>query len=299
VKRARRIPAVRVLTLWCTSVLFVLYAYTPAARAALIVDLSVPLIELTTGFNGADVVIFGAVDSANAGRHGPLPLSRDFEILPGLDPPLFQPPSLRGELPIDLPTTLPSPIATQDVVVVVRGPPRDLTVRRRARLAGMWLNVESRDFEDEPGFYAVMTTDEAAFETLITAGEPRIIPFDAAAMDVAPPFDPFRAAMVRGMIDRGLYDIRPGGVTLQGDRLFRANLRLPPNVPTGIYTVTVFNLAGGQVIDTREARLSVSQAGLGAVIYSLAETRPLSYGLLAVTLAMLSGWLGHRLFRRP
>ena len=42
-----------------------------------------------------------------------------------------------------------------DVVIVVKGPSQELTVRRKSRIAGIWVNAESLTFEDAPGFYVV------------------------------------------------------------------------------------------------------------------------------------------------
>ena len=45
-----------------------------------------------------------------------------------------------------------------DIVVVVRGPARDLTVRRKSRVGPIWINTRQFIFEDVPGFYALATS---------------------------------------------------------------------------------------------------------------------------------------------
>ena len=42
-----------------------------------------------------------------------------------------------------------------DVVVIVRGPYRREVVRRKARVGGIWVNVEELAFTNAPSFYAV------------------------------------------------------------------------------------------------------------------------------------------------
>ena len=42
-----------------------------------------------------------------------------------------------------------------DVVIVVRGPDQDLTVRRKGRVGGVWLNTDAVSFRGVPGFYAI------------------------------------------------------------------------------------------------------------------------------------------------
>src|SRR6478752_8070938 len=41
----------------------------------------------------------------------------------------------------------------RDIVVVVRGPDTQITVRRRDRLAGVWVNRDSAKFQGMPAFY--------------------------------------------------------------------------------------------------------------------------------------------------
>src|SRR5262249_56645386 len=42
-----------------------------------------------------------------------------------------------------------------DVVVAVRGPDREFTVRRKSRVAGIWVNTKEMTFVRVPSFYAV------------------------------------------------------------------------------------------------------------------------------------------------
>ena len=45
-----------------------------------------------------------------------------------------------------------------DVVVIVRGPVSDAAVRRKDRIAGIWVNSERLDFRDVPSYYAVASS---------------------------------------------------------------------------------------------------------------------------------------------
>ena len=46
----------------------------------------------------------------------------------------------------------------KDVVVVVRGPDTDLTVRRRDRVAGIWINHDAADLSGMPSYYFLAST---------------------------------------------------------------------------------------------------------------------------------------------
>src|SRR5690606_39951719 len=45
-----------------------------------------------------------------------------------------------------------------DIVVTQQGPPRKTVVRRKERVLGMWVNVESKTFENVPESYSMATT---------------------------------------------------------------------------------------------------------------------------------------------
>src|SRR5215212_10822767 len=53
-----------------------------------------------------------------------------------------------------------------DIIAVVRGPERDVTVWRKGKIAGIWVNAESLTFDNVPAFYAVVAS--RPIEQLIT-----------------------------------------------------------------------------------------------------------------------------------
>src|SRR5690606_28870625 len=45
-----------------------------------------------------------------------------------------------------------------DVIVVLEGMPIPVTVRRKANVAGLWINTDAVNFESVPSFYAIAST---------------------------------------------------------------------------------------------------------------------------------------------
>jgi hypothetical protein len=72
----------------------------------------------------------------------------------------------------------------------------------------------------------------------------------------------------------------------------------PANVPTGIYTVEVYLLRKGEVVSAQTTPLIISKTGIGAEVFDFANRQAALYGLLAVLLAALAGWLGAVALRR-
>src|SRR5438094_2835185 len=132
--------------------------------------------------------------------------------------------------------------------IIVRGPLSDATVRRKARVAGIWVNRESMGFTNVPSYYAMASSrpvDEIASPATLELHE---IGFDHLKLavdsgEVNPTEVPFfRSALIREKQQLGLYARQPGKVAFLGTRLFRANFDFPADVPTGSYLAEVLLL---------------------------------------------------------
>lgn len=193
-----------------------------------------------------------------------------------------------------------------DVVVVLRGPTGRELVRRKSRIAGIFVNDKDMAFANVPTFYSVSSNrplgeilstnvrmrHEIGFDTL------RLMPertTDAADLPLA---DTFRQALIRNKQRAELYVEDPGKVVFLGARLFRTRVYFPSNLPTGSYTADVYLVRGGAVISAQSTPLVVSKVGFGAEVYDFAYNWPMAYGALAVLLALLAGWLAALVFRR-
>lgn len=190
-----------------------------------------------------------------------------------------------------------------DVVVVVRGPSRTEIVRRKARIAGIWVNEREMALQNVPSFYAVASAKPLT-EILSTVARTRheigfdylhFTPSRAASPDQV---EAFRRALIRNKESDDLYVEETGKVTFLGSRLFRTRIYFPSNVPTGTYTADVFMVRDGAVISAQSTPLVVSKVGFGAELFDFAHRRPALYGILAVVVALAAGWLAGVAFRR-
>lgn len=190
-----------------------------------------------------------------------------------------------------------------DVIAVVRGPERDIAIRRKSRVAGIWMNTRELTFRSVPTYYALYATrplDEIAppamqalhqmgLENLRLAGaEEAQSPAERAS---------FRAALIEQQVRHGLYAKAPGRIVFLGDRLFRATIEFPANVPIGTYRVDVFLVRSRAVVTGQTTPLAVSQIGFDATLGEFAERNAWAYGFIAVTIAATAGWLASLPFR--
>lgn len=215
-----------------------------------------------------------------------------------------------------------------DVVLLVSGPNIRLAQRRSDKVAGIWVNVETKVWENAPSFYHVFSTrplteitdSTGLADAMIGASalplsftsyeggaisgqnssDPNSSGHDNAGNgdDASKPSAQMIEGLVRNMKDLGLWAESNSGVTVQRNTLFRATLTLPKNVPTGDYEVRVVHFRDGTILSEETTAMIVKRAGFSAAIYNFAHEHSALYGIFAIIFAVCSGWLAAVAFRR-
>ncbi|MEM8686184.1 MAG: TIGR02186 family protein [Pseudomonadota bacterium] len=240
---------------------------TPAARAEGVeADLATHHVAVKTDFAGVNVLLFGAI--VNQG---------DIDNL-----------------------------ALLDMIIVVRGPEREMRVRKKERIAGLWVNRESATFDSVPGYYATLSTrpvsEIAPSYTLLQNGigftslQGKLI-LSSTGFTQGNAKD-YAAAVVRVHQSQNLYQELKGAIDFTGQHLFRAEFELPANVPLGDYTADVYTFRGGKLIGNYTTNLKIEKSGVERFIYELAHQQPLIYGIISVILALAAGMGAAALFRK-
>jgi uncharacterized protein (TIGR02186 family) len=226
-------------------------------------DISMREISIQSNFTGVEIVLFGSIDFTKA----------------------------------------PSPDeGAYDVIMVIRGPDRPLVVRRKERIAGLWMNGASKSFPSVPGFYAVLAS--RPFRAIASEETLKPLGIGFANLDFGKTTegeaadDGFRASLIRLQQERRLFQESDDAISFIGRSLFRSSVDLPVNVPIGRYTTQVFLFRDGKLLSQSQSSLHVHKVGFERVVYMLAYRYPLTYGLLAVLIAMSAGLLGWTAFRR-
>lgn len=229
------------------------------------IGLSTDRFSITSDFGGANLTIFGALDN--------------------VDP-------------------LISHQGRYDVIVVLEGPARPLVVWKKQRVLGMWINTQSETFSAVPASYSVATTrafqdiaDEQAYRQL-SLGTEHIHLQPTNPDGSAKTIEEFAEALRLRKRASGLYSERVGGVEFLSQNLFRATVSLAPNVPVGTHRARAFLFKNSAFVRETSVPLVIFKAGFEQSIFQAAHSYSLLYGLFAVALAMVTGWLGSIIFRR-
>ena len=190
-----------------------------------------------------------------------------------------------------------------DVVVVVRGPERDMTVRRKRRVLGIWVNAAETTFVNVPSFYALAAS--RPLEGALSPSTASLYHIGLANLRLEPKtpaspdrIAPFAEALIRGQQRALLFSNAVGKVNFLGDRLFRTTISFPSNVPTGTYLVEVFLIRDQEVVSGQTTPLVVSKLGLDAAVFDFASRDAALYGIIAALIAVMAGWAATLPFRR-
>src|SRR6201996_1561590 len=180
----------------------------------------------------------------------------------------------------------------RDIVVVVRGPDEPMTVRRRDRVAGVWVNRDAARFEGLPAYYYLASTAPLSRIAPREALERYGIGLEALHPTLVGSHhdpEPFRQAAIRFHQRGGLYTESPGSIDFLSETLFRTRVPVPAGVTRGQYNVEVYLFRDGEVVSAQSTPLFVDATGLERRLVNLAHDAPLLYGASCVFMAMLLG----------
>lgn len=190
-----------------------------------------------------------------------------------------------------------------EVVVVIEGPKEEISVRRKERIAGIWVNGDQVDFEKVPAFYQVLSTSSLDEWLPLSVREENQIGVEYLNLKpvtevAAAKASEFRAALIRNKQQIGHYGQVERRLDLLGGRLFRSTVFFPANVPVGKYFVRTYLLNEGKIVSTRTMPLRVNKIGIEADVYRVAHQHSALYGIAAIVIAVMAGLGGNALFRK-
>lgn len=231
-------------------------------------DVSARTIAVTSGYSGSEVLVFGAIENSK------------------------QPSAESG---------------FYDVVIVVEGAPEPLVVRKKSRVAGLWLNTTAFSFNAVPSYYAVVSTrpveefTEPALRDELGIGIAAVrmaASADSAIRVSSEDFIANKQAVARLKEAEGLFKHDDYGVIFTGRSLFRSKIDLPATVPVGPLTARVYLFHDGKVLSRYQARVVLEREGIERWLHAFAFEQPYLYGLMTVLLAVVAGLLASAFFHR-
>ena len=234
-----------------------------ADKPVLVPDISARQVQIRYSFNGAQLLLFGAV------------------VYPGGRPPDRQ----------------------VDIAVVLRGPVQPILVREKEKIAGIWMNADSNRFRSAPSFYAVASSrpiGELMDERTAAIYELGLHNLQLSPGGGALPEKErrFEAGLLDLRSRQNLYSESPHGVEINGGVLYRAVITIPSQVPVGTYTAETFLIDRHKVIAAATRDIQINKSGFERTVALAARRNRVLYGLTCVLLSLGLGWAAAAAFRR-
>ncbi len=248
--------------MYLRALLLLLITALPLQAEEVVLGMSSDTISITTSFDGSELLIFGAVK-----REEPIP-SED----------------------------------TLEVIIAVQGPKEPLTLRRKEKKFGIWINADAVEIDLAPSFYAISTS--GPFGDILSEVEdlrhkvsiPRAIRSVGAPMTVTDS-QSFTEALIRIRTNNELYQLNENAVSFDEQTLFRTSIALPSDLTEGDYKTRILLTRSGKVVSSFETELDVRKVGLEKFLFDLSRQQPLVYGILSLTIAILAGWGASAIFQ--
>lgn len=191
--------------------------------------------------------------------------------------------------------------ASGDVVVVIRGPKHNITLRQKERIAGMWIYTRKAKYDALPQYLSVASTRpleqlhaDSLLKLLNITTDATIKASEANSTSQ----NDFNAALRVLKEKRHLYSSELIPVSFFGETLFKTRIHFPDNMPRGRYVAEIYLIEDGELIAAQTLPIDAIKTGFEAWVYDAAHKSPLEYGVLCVAIALLSGWIAHRIFRK-
>jgi len=227
------------------------------AQNQIVADLSQENVEISTDFQGAKILLFGAYE----GKKG------------------------------------------DDIVVIVTGPKGLVTLQKKEKIFGVWVNTKKVNYINAPKYLSISSNRK--INDILNKKTQMIseIGLDNLKIRIQPGIkvdnqNNWRQALTRNMLKSNLWSINENSVNLNKDSLFRSYLKLPSNVITGEFEVKILHYRNSKLVSQQINSINVSKSGISADIYFIAQNYSTLYGIFAVLLAVLVGWGSNLIFRK-
>lgn len=189
-----------------------------------------------------------------------------------------------------------------DVVIAVRGPKKDFMITRKERSFGVWHNGKRVKIDDSYSYYAFFSTlkDHKSNKRILSELQlsKENLQFVTDSKVSAADKNEFQIKLVDHLEKEQLYLDDENSIDFLNETLFKVMLHFPKNIARGVYHVEIYLINDNHLSSFQTIPIYVHQVGMSARVLDFAYQESLLYGILAVFLALVFGWLANHLFVR-
>lgn len=186
---------------------------------------------------------------------------------------------------------------TNKIAIVVEGPERAITVWKKERILGTWVNRYFVKFNKIPVYYNyALSQDDIVKEYPEMAKKYRVGVAEMMATrsikksEGIENIDEFKKYLIDLHKRTETFPVENQKINFLNDHFFRVSFKIPPSVPTGDYKISSFLIKDGQTIEADTKMLRIKQVGLNAFILKASVEHGFLYGIFCIFFAAVCGW---------
>jgi uncharacterized protein (TIGR02186 family) len=200
--------------------------------------------------------------------------------------------------------------AGRDLVIKITSPEGHQVMKQKGKVAGvLWMNVGTLTFENTPNMYELFSTKKV--DDILTPGQQRKHTLGYAALadhvEVSPVANPAEKKQWFGEFVKfkeasNLYKTDSGKIEMKdlpdGHQEYFIETSWPYQAAPGDYTVSVYAVKNGKVIEQAESHVKVEQVGMVKTLATMAKDSAALYGFLSIGIALSAGFGVGLVFRK-
>lgn len=189
-----------------------------------------------------------------------------------------------------------------DIIIAIYGPKNDYMVRKKESTFGIWHNKKAVRFNEVHSYHAIYTTlndNEIKNSQLLKKLQIGQENFQFNNQNkLMPEGKEFKIQLIENLTQKELYSNEKKDITFLNESLFKASVTFPKNIKKGNYLVEIYLIEDDSLMSFQAIPVYVNQVGFSAQIYQLSQEKQILYGLLAVFLALIAGFIANYVFNK-
>lgn len=195
-----------------------------------------------------------------------------------------------------------------DLIVKISSELHDTAMKNYEKVGGLvWMKKRNLEFKGVPGVYIVNSTADLNFILSQEDRDQHHLGYEAMAKATSIEDGKGGAAdgkwfeeFIRFKENEKVYRIQQGTITRRHgeDKTFELVVDWPYQAPPGVYTVDLFAVHNGKVVDQATTFLEVQRVGVIAALSKMAVDQPALYGTMSVVVALAAGLAVGAVFKK-
>ncbi|MBL6785131.1 MAG: TIGR02186 family protein [Rickettsiales bacterium] len=191
-----------------------------------------------------------------------------------------------------------------DIFIVVRGPEKSFITRKKEKIFGFWVDRKYVEFNNLPNLYQIKSNhplESISNKNLLKNLEIGLdnLSYNYGGNASIDQTNTYREALMESQFKNALFDKNIGAIKYLNNTFFKTEIFFPKTIQEGLYTIETYLIDQSKIKALQVHRVHARKVGFESYIHKTAHERPIIYGLISISLALIFGWIASHIFWRP